>query len=160
MSTALTKLVELKTKTIYEVCHNIAKIEEHNVDGKRKNLLVMRKGATRAFPDQPVIIPGSMGTSSYLLVGTEKAMELTFGSTAHGAGRVESRTRARKELTAEKIKKELNEKGIEIEAGSMKGLVEEAPEVYKDIDEVVRVSDRVGIAKLVAKFVPLAVMKG
>lgn len=151
-------------KVVYEVCHNIAKIEEHEViiEGKKKKmkLCVHRKGATRAFPDQPVIIPGSMGTASYILIGTKKAMELTFGSTAHGAGRVESRTQARKDLSAEKIKKQLKEKGIEIEAGSLKGLVEEAPEVYKDIDEVVKVSPELGIGKLVVRLVPLAVMKG
>jgi tRNA-splicing ligase RtcB len=101
-----------------------------------------------------------MGTSSYVLVGTKKAEELTFGSTAHGAGRVESRTKARRELNGEQIKKELNEKDILVEAGSMKSLVEEAPEVYKDIDEVVSVSHKLGIGNLVAKVVPLAVMKG
>jgi len=151
-------------KLVYDVCHNIAKIEEHQVeiDGKKKkmNLCVHRKGATRAFENQPVIIPGSMGTASYLLVGTKKAEETTFGSTAHGAGRVESRTQARRELTPEEIKKELESKDILIEAGSMKGLVEEAPEVYKDIDEVVRVSHEAGIGNLVARLVPLAVMKG
>jgi tRNA-splicing ligase RtcB len=157
---------KLEIKTIYEVCHNIAKIEEHFVDaginGKKikKKLLVMRKGATRSFPNIPVLIPGSMGTSSYLLIGTEKALELSFGSAAHGAGRVESRTRARKELTAEIVRKELEDKDIIVEAGSYKGLVEEAPEVYKDIDEVVRVSDKLGLAKLVVRLKPLAVMKG
>ncbi len=147
-------------KLVYDVCHNIAKIEEHVVDGKKMKLCVHRKGATRAFENQPVIIPGSMGTASYLLVGTKKAEELTFASTAHGAGRVESRTQARRELTAEDIKKQLNDKGIEIESGSYKGLVEEAPEVYKDIDEVVRVSCEAGIGKLVARVIPIAVMKG
>lgn len=162
-----------KADVVYDVCHNIAKFEKHNINGKEKEVLVMRKGATRSFGagrkelpsdykniGQPVIIPGSMGTASYVLVGTSKAEELSFGSTAHGAGRVESRTQARKELTADKIKKELNKKGIEIESGSMKGIVEEAPEVYKDIEEVVRVSDEVGIGKLVAKLIPIAVMKG
>ncbi len=158
---------------VYDVCHNIAKFEKHNIDGKEKEVLIMRKGATRSFgpgrleiPEkyrevgQPVIIPGSMGTASYVLVGTKKAEEISFGSTAHGAGRVESRTKARKELTAEAVKKELNEKGIEIEAGSFKGIVEEAPEAYKDIDEVVRVSHEAGIGNLVARLKPLAVMKG
>jgi tRNA-splicing ligase RtcB len=162
-----------RADVVYDVCHNIAKIESHFVDGKMRDVLVMRKGATRAFgpgrkelPEkylgvgQPVIIPGSMGTASYVLVGTKKSDGLSFSSTAHGAGRVESRTMARKELSSEKIKKELNKKGIEIIARSTKGIVEEAPEVYKDIDEVVRVSDGVGLAKLVAKVVPLAVMKG
>ena len=147
-------------KLVYDVCHNIAKIETHIVDGKKMKLCVHRKGATRAFAGQPVIIPGSMGTASYLLVGTKKAEELSFGSTAHGAGRVESRTSARRELTAEGVRKELSDKDIIIEAGSMKGLVEEAPEVYKDIDEVVRVSHEAGIGNIVARLVPLAVMKG
>jgi tRNA-splicing ligase RtcB len=101
-----------------------------------------------------------MGTSSYVLVGTKKAEELTFGSTAHGAGRVESRTSARKSITAESVKKELSKKGIEIEAGSFKGIVEEAPEVYKDIDEVIRVSHEAGIGNIVARLKPIAVMKG
>jgi len=147
-------------KLIYDVCHNIAKIEEHLVDGKKKKLCVHRKGATRSFKDQPVIIPGSMGTASYLLVGTKKAEEISWGSTAHGAGRVESRTKAKRELTAEGVKANLSKKDIIVEATSMKGLVEEAPEVYKDIDEVVRVSQEAGIGSLVARLVPLAVMKG
>jgi len=153
-----------KIDLVYDVCHNIAKIEEHTVeiDGKKKKqkVCIHRKGATRSFEGLPVLIPGSMGTASYVLVGTKKAEELTFGSTAHGAGRVESRTQAKRELTVENVKKELSEKDIIIEAGSMKGLVEEAPEVYKDIDEVVRVSDKAGISKVVARLVPLAVMKG
>jgi tRNA-splicing ligase RtcB len=162
-----------KADVVYDVCHNIAKFEEHKVNGKIKEVLIMRKGATRAFGKgrkelpsdyinigQPVILPGSMGTASYVLVGTEKAEELSWASTAHGAGRVESRTQARRELTGEQVKKQLNDKGIEVIAGSYKGLVEEAPEVYKDIDEVVKVSDKVGLARLVAKVVPLAVMKG
>lgn len=160
-------------KLVYDVCHNIAKIEEHIVDGKKMTLCVHRKGATRSFGEgrielsnayrkigQPVLIPGSMGTASYVLVGTKKAEELTFGSTAHGAGRVESRTKARKEMTAEHVKKELEERGIIVEAGSYRGLVEEAPESYKDIDEVVRVSHEAGIGNLVARVVPIAVMKG
>jgi len=151
---------DIKVDTVYEVCHNIAKIEKHNIDGKEKEILVMRKGATRSFPNQPVLIPGSMGTASYILIGTEKALELSFGSTAHGAGRVESRTAARKEVRGEDIKKQLEEKGIDVETGSWKGLSEEAPQMYKDIDEVVRVSDKLGIGKLVAKLIPIAVMKG
>jgi len=150
----------VKIDTVYEVCHNIAKIEEHNINGNKKQVLVMRKGATRSFPNQPVLIPGSMGTASYVLVGTEKAMEVSFGSTAHGAGRVASRTSARKSVRGEDVKNQLNKKGIDIEAGSWKGLSEEAPEMYKDIDEVVRVSHEAGIGNLVAKLVPVAVMKG
>jgi tRNA-splicing ligase RtcB len=164
---------KFKAEVIYDVCHNIAKIEEHKVDGKKKKILIMRKGATRAFgpgrkelpkkyqvTGQPVIIPGSMGTASYVLVGTNESEEFSFSSTAHGAGRVSSRTFANKNLNAEIIEKELNAKGIELISGSKKGIVEEAPQVYKDIDEVVSVSDKAGLAKLVAKLKPLAVMKG
>lgn len=163
----------IKIDVVYDVCHNIAKFEKHIIGGVEKEVLIMRKGATRSFgpgrieiPEdyreigQPVIIPGSMGTASYVLVGTKKAEEICFGSTCHGAGRVSSRTSARKNLKADDIKKELNKKGIDIESGSYKGIVEEAPEVYKDIDEVVRVSHAAGIGNLVAKFKPLAVMKG
>jgi tRNA-splicing ligase RtcB len=155
------------------VCHNIAKFEKHLIDGKEKEVLVCRKGATRSFGagreeipkmyrdvGQPVILPGSMGTASYLLIGTKKAEELTFGSTAHGAGRLSSRSSAMRELRGEDVKKELEKKGIEIKAGSIKGIAEEAPEVYKDIDEVAGVSDKLGIGRLVAKMKPLAVMKG
>ncbi len=164
---------KFKADVVYDVCHNIAKFERHKVGGKEKEILVMRKGATRAFGKgrkelpgdyrdigQPVIIPGSMGTSSYVLLGTKKAEELSWGSTAHGAGRVESRTSARRELKGEDVKKELNDKGIEVKAGSWKGLVEEAPSVYKDIDEVVKVSHELGIATLVVKVKPVLVMKG
>jgi len=164
---------EIKIEVVYDICHNIAKFEKHLIDGKEKEVLIMRKGATRSFgPNrkevpqdyrkygQPVLIPGSMGTASYVLVGTKKAEEISFGSTAHGAGRVESRTKARKEITAESVRKQLEQKGIELEAGSFKGIVEEAPEAYKDIDEVVRVSNKTGIGKLVLKLRPIAVMKG
>jgi len=163
----------IKIDVVYDVCHNIAKFEKHIIDGKEKEVLIMRKGATRSFdpgreeiPEdyrevgQPVLIPGTMGTASYILVGTEKAEEVSFGSTAHGAGRVESRTKARKSIRGEDVKKKLEEKGIELEAGSYKGISEEAPEVYKDIDEVVRVSHEAGIGNLVVKLKPIAVMKG
>ncbi len=149
-----------KINVVYDVCHNIAKIEKHIIDGKEKEILVMRKGATRSFEGKPVLIPGSMGTASYVLVGTKKAKEISFGSTAHGAGRLKSRTKARKTINAEDVRKELANKNIELEAGSYKGIVEEAPSVYKDIDEVVKVSDKTGIGKLVAKLVPIAVIKG
>ncbi len=162
-----------KAEVLYDVCHNIAKFEKHKIDGKEKEVLIMRKGATRSFgagrkeiPEkyrgigQPVLLPGSMGTASYVLVGTKKAEEISFGSTCHGAGRVESRTSARKSLSAEKIKMELAKKGIDIESGSFKGIVEEAPDVYKDIDEVARVSHEAGIGNLVARLKPVAVMKG
>ncbi len=164
---------EIKIDVVYDVCHNIAKFEEHIIDGEKKTICIHRKGATRAFgpgrkeiPEayrkigQPVIIPGSMGTASYLLIGTKKAEELTFASTVHGAGRVSSRSKAMKELRGEDIKEELHEKGIEVQAGSWKSLAEEAPEAYKDIEEVVRVVDELGISKKIARMKPLAVIKG
>jgi tRNA-splicing ligase RtcB len=164
---------DFKADVVYDVCHNIAKFEKHTIDGKEKEVLIMRKGATRSFgpgrkelPEdyrevgQPVLIPGTMGTASYVLVGTEKAEQASFSSTAHGAGRVESRTQARKSIRAETVKKQLEDKGITLEAGSFKGIVEEAPEVYKDIDEVVRVSHEAGIGNLVAKLRPVGVIKG
>ncbi len=158
---------------IYDVCHNIAKMETHEVDGERRKLCIHRKGATRSFgpnreeiPEvyrqygQPIIIPGSMGTASYLLVGTKKAEEVSFGSTAHGAGRVGSRAEALRTLRGEDIIKNLALKNIEIKGVSMKGIAEEAPEMYKDIDEVVRVSHGLGIGNMVARLVPIGVMKG
>ena len=154
----------LKADVIYEVCHNIAKVEEHTIksNGKKvkKKILVMRKGATRSFPNQPVIIPGSMGTSSYLLLGTKKALELSFGSTGHGAGRVKSRSQARKTIKPEEVKKEMQEKGIELETGNYRDVVEEASSAYKDIDKVVEVSNKLGIGKLVVRLKPLGVVKG
>ncbi len=164
---------KLKVEVVYDICHNIAKFEKHIIDGKEKEVLIMRKGATRSFGEgreeipksyrkvgQPVIIPGSMGTASYVLVGTKKAEEISFGSTCHGAGRVESRTSAKKQRTGEEVRKDLEKKGIDVESGSMKGLSEEAPEAYKDIDEVIKVVDEVGIGKKVARLKPIAVMKG
>ncbi|NOQ38088.1 RNA-splicing ligase RtcB [archaeon] len=164
---------DLGMETVYDVAHNIAKRETHTVDGRKMDVVVHRKGATRSFapgrvevPEiyravgQPVLIPGSMGTSSYVLAGTEKAMEISFGSTAHGAGRVMSRFAAVKKFRGEAVKKELEAKGISVRAASWKGLSEEAPGVYKDVDEVVRVSDAVGIGKLVAKVRPMGVLKG
>ncbi len=158
---------------VYDVAHNIAKIEEHIVDGKPKKLIVHRKGATRAFPKgrnelpkkylsvgQPVLIPGSMGTSSYVLVGTEKGFNETFGSTAHGAGRLMSRHQANETFTPESVRQELAEKHIVLKSRSQKGISEEAPGVYKDVSEVVKVSDVTGIGKLVVKLRPLGVVKG
>ncbi|MEA3378098.1 MAG: RtcB family protein [Nanoarchaeota archaeon] len=160
-------------KLLYDVAHNIVKIEEHEVDGKKKRLLVHRKGATRAFGPghkeipidyrevgQPILLPGSMGTSSYVLVGSEKAMNETFGSTAHGAGRVMSRHEAKKRFRAEEVKKELELQNIYVKSASWKGISEEAPMVYKDVDEVVKVSDNVGIGKIVARLKPIGVIKG
>ena len=145
---------------VYDVAHNIAKIEEHRVEGHSRKLVVHRKGATRAFPGQPVLIPGSMGTGSYVLVGRESAMAETFGSTCHGAGRTMSRTKARREIDARELVGRLERSGITIHGGSAKGLVEEAPEAYKDIDAVVDVVDRIGIATRVARLRPVGVVKG
>ncbi|MEK6818925.1 MAG: RtcB family protein [Nanoarchaeota archaeon] len=162
-----------KVRLVYDIAHNIAKFEEFEINGKKKTLCVHRKGATRSFgPGRkeickeyrdvgcPILIPGSMGTASYVLVGTEKARELSFASTAHGAGRVLSRSFAKKNLSPEKLKKDMKDKDILIKSGSVSGLLEESPEAYKDVDEVVRISHELGIGKLVAKMRPLAVMKG
>ncbi|MEM3113250.1 MAG: RtcB family protein [Candidatus Pacearchaeota archaeon] len=166
---------DFKAEVVYDVCHNIAKFEEHDVDGsgRKKLVCVHRKGATRSYgpgkkelPEkyksigQPIFIPGSMGTSSYVLVGTNKAEDLTFSSTAHGAGRVMSRHEAIRSLKSEIIKKELEQKNIALTSGSWKGIVEEAPEVYKDVDEVVKVSDKLNIGIMVAKLKPIIVIKG
>ena len=160
-------------KLVYDVAHNIAKIETHEIDGQQKKVWVHRKGATRAFPPgnpeiprdyssagQPVLIPGSMGTSSWLLVGTEKAMQISFGSTAHGAGRMMSRTAAKRNYRGEDIKRALEQRGIYVRAASSVVLAEEADPAYKNVDVVTEVSDRIGIATKVARFVPLAVVKG
>ncbi len=158
---------------VYDVAHNIAKIEEHKVNGQTKKVWIHRKGATRAFPPnhvavptdyravgQPVIIPGSMGTSSWLLVGTAKAMEISFGSTAHGAGRMLSRAAAKRQFWGGEIKKSLESRGMVIRAASQMVLAEEADPAYKNVDKVAEVSDKVGIATRVVRLVPLAVVKG
>ncbi len=158
---------------VYDVAHNIAKHEKHQVEGKDEYVYVHRKGATRAFPQghqsvcqayrnigQPVIIPGTMGTNSYVLVGTKKTMEETWGSTCHGAGRTMSRTQAIKTSKKRKIVQELLERGIIAKAKSFGGLAEEIPEAYKDVDEVVRVVEETGLSRKVAKMKPLAVIKG
>ena len=160
-------------KLVYDVAHNIAKIEEHDIENRRVKVWVHRKGATRAFPPgheavpadyreigQPVLIPGSMGTSSYVLVGTEKAMEISFGSTAHGAGRMMSRAAAKRRFWGGDVKKNLQKRGIVVRSASSTVLAEEADPAYKDVDRVAAVSDAVGIAKRVARLVPLAVIKG
>ena len=164
---------KIEMPLLYDVAHNIAKVEEYNIDGVDRKVYVHRKGATRAFgpghkelPEdyqqtgQPILLPGSMGTASYILVGTDKAMNETFSSTPHGAGRVMSRKEAKEEFTGEQIKKELEEKNIFIKAASYKGISEEAHQVYKDVDEVVRVADEVGIGKKVVRLVPIGVIKG
>jgi tRNA-splicing ligase RtcB len=158
---------------MYDVCHNIAKKEEHLVDGKKRTVCVHRKGATRAFPaghvtlsekyrktGQPIIIPGDMGTASYVLVGTEKAMEETFGSTCHGAGRVLSRAAAKKASQGRVIHRELEEKGILVRWTGRSTLAEEIPEAYKDVSQVVEVVHGAGISKKVAKLRPIGVVKG
>jgi len=164
---------KLGLNLVYDVAHNIAKIEEHDVGNKRVKVWVHRKGATRAFPPgheavpadyretgQPVLIPGSMGTSSYVLVGTTKAMEISFGSTAHGAGRMMSRAAAKRRFWGGDVRRKLESRGIVVRSASAVVLAEEADPAYKDVDRVAAVSDAVGIAKRVARMVPLAVIKG
>jgi tRNA-splicing ligase RtcB len=160
-------------KLVYDVAHNIAKAETHKVDGGNKKVWVHRKGATRAFPPdhaeipadyrsvgQPVLIPGSMGTSSWVLVGTERAMDLTFGSTAHGAGRMMSRAAAKRKFWGGDVKAALEKRGILVRAASPSVLAEEADPAYKNVDVVAEVSDQIGIATKVARLVPMAVVKG
>ncbi len=145
---------------VYDVAHNIAKIEEYQINGQVKKLIVHRKGATRSFANQPVLIPGSMGSASYVLIGQKESMAQSFGSTCHGAGRRMSRTKSRILINAQELGASLQKKNIFVKAGSLFGLTEEAPEAYKDIDEVVEVVARAGIAKKVVKLKPVAVIKG
>jgi tRNA-splicing ligase RtcB len=160
-------------KVIYDVCHNVAKLERHKVGGREREVMVHRKGATRAFPPrhpdvpavyqdvgQPVLIPGSMGTASYVLVGTEGAMQETFGTTCHGAGRVMSRTAARKSAHAQNARQRLEERGILVRAETRDGITEEIPEAYKDVDAVVDVVHNAGLSKRVARLKPIGVIKG
>ncbi len=167
------RLDDWHLRLVYDIAHNMAKVEKHDVDGKTVEVVVHRKGATRAFgpgaeglpPEykaigQPVLVPGSMGTASWVLIGTENSMVQTFGSSCHGAGRVMSRKKAKSIIRGDQLRVELEESGINIRAGSMSGLAEEAPQAYKDVDEVVRVVTGAGIAKKVARLVPLAVVKG
>jgi len=155
------------------VAHNIGKLERYEVNGKQTKLVIHRKGATRAFgpsseelPDvykgvgQPVLVPGSMGTASYVLVATDRARDLTFGSTCHGAGRVLSRTAAKKRIWGEDLLREMRERGIAVQAGSMAGLAEEAPQAYKDVERVVEVVTGAGLARKVARLEPFGVIKG
>lgn len=164
---------DMDMQIIYDVAHNIAKEETHDFKGNDVEVLVHRKGATRAFGPgreevplkyrevgQPVLIPGTMGTASYVLHGTQTAMEETFGSTAHGAGRILSRSQAKKDYNPEDIVNNMESNGIKVKATSKNVIAEEAPGAYKDVDSVVRVSDSTGIAKLVCKVKPLAVTKG
>ena len=143
-------------KILYDVAHNIAKVETYD----NEELVVHRKGATRAFPGEPVLIPGSMGTASYVLVGLEGSMRNTFGTSCHGAGREMSRTEARRRVQGKPLKEKLEQEGVRVRAGSWSGLAEEAPEAYKNVDEVVEVVEKAGIAKRVARLKPIAVVKG
>jgi len=147
-------------RVVYDVAHNIAKIETHETKGQRRQLLVHRKGATRAFPGQPVIIPGSMGTASFVLEGQQASMHVSFGSSCHGAGRRMSRTKAKHMVQGSRLRMELEAMGISVQAGSMSGLAEEAPLAYKDIGDVVGTVVSAGIARKVARLVPVGVMKG
>ncbi|MBM3151345.1 MAG: RtcB family protein [Chloroflexi bacterium] len=158
---------------VYDIAHNMGKLETHTIDGERLKVCVHRKGATRAFgpgapglpPEyeaigQPVLVPGSMGTASWVLVGTEESMARTFGSTCHGAGRTMSRARAKHEVRGDALRQELEGRGIRVRAGSMAGLAEEAPQAYKDVDRVVETVCRAGIVGKVARLRPVAVVKG
>ncbi len=164
---------EAGLELIYDVAHNIAKIEQHEVNGRKMELCVHRKGATRAFPaghpdlpakyakiGQPLLIPGDMGRVSYVLVGTERAMKETFGSTCHGAGRRQSRTAAKKHLRGSDVLRALESRGITVRAGSMSGLAEEASEAYKDVTAVVGVAHNAGISRMIARTRPIGVIKG
>ena len=164
---------DLGMDLIYDVAHNIAKFEQHEVDGIRKPVWVHRKGATRAFPPghpeipeayqeigQPVLIPGDMGRASWILAGCAGSMEQTFGTACHGAGRVMSRTAAVKAAQGRRIDRELLNKGIIAKARSWKGLAEEQPDAYKDVDLVVEVVHKAGLAKKVARMRPIGVIKG
>ena len=160
---------DFKADVVYDICHNIAKFEKFG----NKEVLIMRKGATRSFGPgrieipkdyknvgQPVLLPGSMGTASYVLCGTKKAEEISWGSTAHGAGRVKSRSQAHRDMSFDDAKKDMAKRGVFVEVGGQKGLIEESPFSYKDVDEVVRISDEVGIGKKVAKLKPVIVVIG
>jgi len=164
---------ELQMNLLYDVAHNIAKFEEHTIDGRKKKVWVHRKGATRAFPPehpeipslyraigQPVIIPGDMGRASWVLVGQPGSMEKTFGTTCHGAGRAMSRTAAVKDAGGRRIDKELEARGVIARSQSRKGLAEEQPKAYKNVDDVVEVVDQAGLSKRVARMRPIGVIKG
>jgi tRNA-splicing ligase RtcB len=163
----------LGMQLVYDVAHNIAKFEEHQVDGERKTVCVHRKGATRAFPaghaeipsryrgiGQPVIIPGDMGRASWILAGAEGSMRRSFGTTCHGAGRAMSRTAAIKDSQGRRIEDELRERGVIARARSWKGLAEEQPKAYKDVDLVVDVVHKAGLSTKVARLRPIGVIKG
>lgn len=164
---------DLEMHLVYDVAHNMGKVETHEIEGKNTKVIVHRKGATRAFPPghsetpskykeigQPVLIPGTMGTASYILIGNQKGMDLTFGSTAHGAGRFMSRTRAKKRFFGKEVQRKLASEGIIVRSAKAIVIAEEAPGAYKDVDEVVRVSDSVGIATKAVRLRPIGVIKG
>ena len=164
---------DLAIEIVYDVCHNIGKVEDHDVDGRRRRVVVHRKGATRAFPPghpetpaeyqdvgQPVLIPGDMGTYSFVLVGLPGAMERSFGSSCHGAGRQMSRAAATRKYRANDVVQSLSQRGIYLHAASRAGIVEEAPGAYKNVEDVVRVAEGAGLTKIVARMVPLGVVKG
>ena len=164
---------DLDMGLIYDVAHNMGKVEEHTIDGQKKKVVVHRKGATRAFPPghpdipskyrnvgQPVLIPGTMGTASYILMGNEQSMDLSFGSTAHGAGRFMSRSRAKRQFFGKEIQDKLASEGIIVRATKGIVIAEEAPGAYKDVDEVVKVSDSLGIATKAIRLRPIGVIKG
>ncbi|WEL19211.1 RtcB family protein [Candidatus Nanohalococcus occultus] len=164
---------ETEIDLVYDVCHNIAKEETHEVDGKDVDVLVHRKGATRAMPKgrkevpevyedvgQPVLIPGTMGTSSYILVGGQNSLNVSFGSTAHGAGRLKSRTQAKQDYWGEDVQRDLKHEGVYVKAVSGSTVAEEAPGAYKDVDEVIKVSDELDIGRKVAKMKPIVNIKG
>jgi tRNA-splicing ligase RtcB (3'-phosphate/5'-hydroxy nucleic acid ligase) len=165
---------QLDMKLVYDVAHNIAKVERHKVEGEgTRDLVIHRKGATRAFPagmnelpskyyniGQPVIIPGSMGTASWILLGNKKSLDLSFGSTAHGAGRTMSRSAAKRTYSVENVKNRLESNGIYVKALTRDGVVEETPDAYKDVDEIANVSHSLGIATKVVRLIPIGVIKG
>lgn len=150
----------MEMQTVYGICHNVVKKETQLVDGKKKELFVHRKGATRSFPDQPVLLAGSMGTASYILKGTETAMQKTFGSSAHGAGRAMSRHGAIDQFRGNEVIKELAARGIIAKAPSPKSIAEEAPEAYKDVEEVINTVHNSGISLKVCRMEPMGVIKG
>jgi tRNA-splicing ligase RtcB len=165
---------QLDMKLVYDVAHNIAKVERHKVEGEgMRDLVIHRKGATRAFPagmdelpskyyniGQPVIIPGSMGTASWILLGNKRSLDLSFGSTAHGAGRTMSRSAAKRTYSVENVRNRLERNGIYVKALTRDGVVEETPDAYKDVDEVANVSHSLGIATKVLRLIPIGVIKG
>lgn len=164
---------DLGMNLVYDVAHNIAKVEKHKIDGKEKPIIVHRKGATRAFPagsaeipkkyqkiGQPIFIPGSMGSASWILLGHKNSLNLSFGSTAHGAGRLMSRTQSHKQYNYKQVLEEIQAKGIVLKSMTRYGVVEEAPEVYKDVDTIANISHDLKMATKVAKLVPIGVIKG